>query len=152
MTNEQRVEQLEDDQSAETQNSTTTILSFLSRMASSKALDPHSPPPGIHAKPGVEMPENGIFVLKTQSSVPNVSQFGVKEVLGWSKWKTLKCVSSIRNPCTNADCVMSEDKINQILPIGGPKKTFTPLVQGKIGRYYASESQSTNIIVFDSIF
>lgn len=31
-----------------------------------------------------------------------------------------------------ADCVLSEDKINQILPIGGPGKALTPLEQGEI--------------------
>ncbi|KAK9139437.1 hypothetical protein Scep_009118 [Stephania cephalantha] len=31
-----------------------------------------------------------------------------------------------------ADCVMSEDKINQVLPIGGPGKALTPLEQGEI--------------------
>ncbi|AES64247.1 divinyl chlorophyllide a 8-vinyl-reductase, chloroplastic [Medicago truncatula] len=30
------------------------------------------------------------------------------------------------------DCVMSEDKINKILPIGGPGKALTPLEQGEI--------------------
>ncbi|KAK0608039.1 hypothetical protein LWI29_024590 [Acer saccharum] len=31
-----------------------------------------------------------------------------------------------------ADCVLSEDKINQILPIGGPGKALTPLEQGEM--------------------
>ncbi|XP_058208577.1 divinyl chlorophyllide a 8-vinyl-reductase, chloroplastic [Rhododendron vialii] len=31
-----------------------------------------------------------------------------------------------------ADCVLSEDKINQVLPIGGPGKALTPLQQGEI--------------------
>ncbi|KAL3508049.1 hypothetical protein ACH5RR_033431 [Cinchona calisaya] len=31
-----------------------------------------------------------------------------------------------------ADCVLSENKINQILPIGGPGKALTPLEQGEI--------------------
>ncbi|KAF3456140.1 hypothetical protein FNV43_RR00790 [Rhamnella rubrinervis] len=31
-----------------------------------------------------------------------------------------------------ADCVLSEDKINQVLPIGGPGKALTPLEQGEI--------------------
>lgn len=31
-----------------------------------------------------------------------------------------------------ADCVLSEDKINQILPIGGPGKALTPKEQGEI--------------------
>ncbi|KAJ6351806.1 hypothetical protein OIU78_007655 [Salix suchowensis] len=31
-----------------------------------------------------------------------------------------------------ADCVLSKDKINQILPIGGPGKALTPLEQGEI--------------------
>ncbi|XP_054806615.1 divinyl chlorophyllide a 8-vinyl-reductase, chloroplastic [Prosopis cineraria] len=31
-----------------------------------------------------------------------------------------------------ADCVLSEDKINKILPIGGPGKALTPLEQGEI--------------------
>ncbi|KAH9683278.1 hypothetical protein WN944_025533 [Citrus x changshan-huyou] len=31
-----------------------------------------------------------------------------------------------------ADCVLSEDKINQIFPIGGPGKALTPLEQGEI--------------------
>ncbi|GLU08329.1 hypothetical protein SLE2022_252470 [Rubroshorea leprosula] len=31
-----------------------------------------------------------------------------------------------------ADCVLSEDKINQLLPIGGPGKALTPLEQGEI--------------------
>ncbi|XP_068660279.1 divinyl chlorophyllide a 8-vinyl-reductase, chloroplastic [Aristolochia californica] len=31
-----------------------------------------------------------------------------------------------------ADCVLDEDKINQILPIGGPGKALTPLQQGEI--------------------
>lgn len=30
------------------------------------------------------------------------------------------------------DCVLSEDKINQVLPIGGPGKALTPLEQGEI--------------------
>lgn len=30
------------------------------------------------------------------------------------------------------DCVLSEDKINQMLPIGGPGKALTPLEQGEI--------------------
>ncbi|KAI5447438.1 hypothetical protein KIW84_015046, partial [Lathyrus oleraceus] len=30
------------------------------------------------------------------------------------------------------DCVMSEDKVNKILPIGGPGKALTPLEQGEI--------------------
>ncbi|XP_015873099.3 divinyl chlorophyllide a 8-vinyl-reductase, chloroplastic [Ziziphus jujuba] len=31
-----------------------------------------------------------------------------------------------------ADCVLSEDKINQVLPIGGPGTALTPLEQGEI--------------------
>ncbi|KAJ4823079.1 hypothetical protein Tsubulata_009605 [Turnera subulata] len=31
-----------------------------------------------------------------------------------------------------ADCVLSEDKINQVLPIGGPGKALTPLEQGEM--------------------
>ncbi|MFQ6646180.1 hypothetical protein Gotur_019899 [Gossypium turneri] len=31
-----------------------------------------------------------------------------------------------------ADCVLKEDKINQILPIGGPGKALTPLEQGEM--------------------
>lgn len=31
-----------------------------------------------------------------------------------------------------ADCVLKEDKINQILPIGGPGKAWTPLEQGEM--------------------
>ncbi|KAK9288542.1 hypothetical protein L1049_017001 [Liquidambar formosana] len=31
-----------------------------------------------------------------------------------------------------ADCVLSKDKINQVLPIGGPGKALTPLEQGEI--------------------
>ncbi|XP_022979799.1 divinyl chlorophyllide a 8-vinyl-reductase, chloroplastic [Cucurbita maxima] len=31
-----------------------------------------------------------------------------------------------------ADCVLSEDKINQVLPIGGPGNALTPLEQGEI--------------------
>ncbi|XP_027116070.2 divinyl chlorophyllide a 8-vinyl-reductase, chloroplastic-like isoform X1 [Coffea arabica] len=31
-----------------------------------------------------------------------------------------------------ADCVLSENKINQVLPIGGPGKALTPLEQGQI--------------------
>ncbi|GLT42002.1 hypothetical protein SLA2020_160260 [Shorea laevis] len=31
-----------------------------------------------------------------------------------------------------ADCVLSEDKINQLLPIGGPGRALTPLEQGEI--------------------
>ncbi|KAF2311000.1 hypothetical protein GH714_018993 [Hevea brasiliensis] len=31
-----------------------------------------------------------------------------------------------------ADCVLSEDKINQVLPIGGPGKALTPLEQGEL--------------------
>lgn len=31
-----------------------------------------------------------------------------------------------------ADCVLSEDKINRVLPIGGPGKALTPLEQGEI--------------------
>ncbi|XVF38639.1 hypothetical protein REPUB_Repub20aG0119600 [Reevesia pubescens] len=31
-----------------------------------------------------------------------------------------------------ADCVLREDKINQVLPIGGPGKALTPLEQGEI--------------------
>ncbi|POO02379.1 NAD(P)-binding domain containing protein [Trema orientale] len=31
-----------------------------------------------------------------------------------------------------ADCVLGEDKINQVLPIGGPGKALTPLEQGEI--------------------
>lgn len=31
-----------------------------------------------------------------------------------------------------SDCVLSEDKINKILPIGGPGKALTPLEQGKM--------------------
>uniref|UniRef100_A0A7N0UQ12 Divinyl chlorophyllide a 8-vinyl-reductase, chloroplastic n=1 Tax=Kalanchoe fedtschenkoi TaxID=63787 RepID=A0A7N0UQ12_KALFE len=31
-----------------------------------------------------------------------------------------------------ADCVLSEDKVNQILPIGGPGKALTPLEQGEM--------------------
>ncbi|KAF8094570.1 hypothetical protein N665_0359s0014 [Sinapis alba] len=31
-----------------------------------------------------------------------------------------------------ADCVLEEDKINQVLPIGGPGKALTPLEQGEI--------------------
>lgn len=31
-----------------------------------------------------------------------------------------------------ADCVLNEDKINQILPIGGPGKALTPLEQGEM--------------------
>ncbi|KAH8499798.1 hypothetical protein H0E87_015153 [Populus deltoides] len=31
-----------------------------------------------------------------------------------------------------ADCVLGEDKINQILPIGGPGKALTPLEQGEM--------------------
>ncbi|CAN4113577.1 unnamed protein product [Withania somnifera] len=31
-----------------------------------------------------------------------------------------------------ADCVLKEDKINQFLPIGGPGKALTPLVQGEM--------------------
>lgn len=31
-----------------------------------------------------------------------------------------------------ADCVLSEDKINQVLPIGGPGKALTPLEQGQM--------------------
>lgn len=31
-----------------------------------------------------------------------------------------------------ADCVLSDDKINQILPIGGPGKALTPLEQGEM--------------------
>ncbi|KAK8483049.1 hypothetical protein V6N13_037697 [Hibiscus sabdariffa] len=31
-----------------------------------------------------------------------------------------------------ADCVLKEDKINQVLPIGGPGKALTPLEQGEI--------------------
>ncbi|KAI9122846.1 hypothetical protein K1719_005735 [Acacia pycnantha] len=31
-----------------------------------------------------------------------------------------------------ADCVLSEDKINKILPIGGPGKALTPLEQGEM--------------------
>lgn len=31
-----------------------------------------------------------------------------------------------------ADCVLSQDKINQVLPIGGPGKALTPLEQGEI--------------------
>ncbi|XP_047317388.1 divinyl chlorophyllide a 8-vinyl-reductase, chloroplastic [Impatiens glandulifera] len=31
-----------------------------------------------------------------------------------------------------ADCVMGEDKINQVLPIGGPGKALTPLEQGEM--------------------
>lgn len=30
------------------------------------------------------------------------------------------------------DCVLSEDKINQVLPIGGPGKALTPLEQGEM--------------------
>lgn len=30
------------------------------------------------------------------------------------------------------DCVMSEDKVNKVLPIGGPGKALTPLEQGEI--------------------
>ncbi|XP_059632683.1 divinyl chlorophyllide a 8-vinyl-reductase, chloroplastic [Cornus florida] len=31
-----------------------------------------------------------------------------------------------------ADCVLSEDKINQVLPIGGPGKALTPMEQGEM--------------------
>ncbi|KAK3011413.1 hypothetical protein RJ639_010901 [Escallonia herrerae] len=31
-----------------------------------------------------------------------------------------------------ADCVLNEDKINQVLPIGGPGKALTPLEQGEM--------------------
>lgn len=31
-----------------------------------------------------------------------------------------------------SDCVLSEDKINQVLPIGGPGKALTPLEQGEM--------------------
>ncbi|KAL6957481.1 3,8-divinyl protochlorophyllide a 8-vinyl-reductase (NADPH) [Sarracenia purpurea var. burkii] len=31
-----------------------------------------------------------------------------------------------------ADCVLSEDKLNKVLPIGGPGKALTPLEQGEI--------------------
>ncbi|KAI4363594.1 hypothetical protein MLD38_019796 [Melastoma candidum] len=31
-----------------------------------------------------------------------------------------------------ADCVLSEDKINRVLPIGGPGKALTPLEQGEM--------------------
>lgn len=31
-----------------------------------------------------------------------------------------------------ADCVLEEDKINQVLPIGGPGKALTPLEQGEL--------------------
>lgn len=31
-----------------------------------------------------------------------------------------------------ADCVLSEEKVNQVLPIGGPGKALTPLEQGEI--------------------
>ncbi|PON80267.1 Hopanoid-associated sugar epimerase [Parasponia andersonii] len=31
-----------------------------------------------------------------------------------------------------ADCVLGEDKLNQVLPIGGPGKALTPLEQGEI--------------------
>ncbi|RZC51895.1 hypothetical protein C5167_020319 [Papaver somniferum] len=31
-----------------------------------------------------------------------------------------------------ADCVLSEDKVNQVLPIGGPGKALTPLEQGEM--------------------
>ncbi|KAK9118580.1 hypothetical protein Scep_016673 [Stephania cephalantha] len=44
----------------------------------------------LDAKLGVETLENDIFVLKTQASVPKVPQFGVKEVLGWNKWRRRK--------------------------------------------------------------
>nr|CAD1833353.1 unnamed protein product [Ananas comosus var. bracteatus] len=44
------------------------------------------------------------------------------------------------------DCVLDEDKINKILPIGGPGKALTPLEQGRCCSAYWAESRSVPVI------
>ncbi|KAL5701403.1 3,8-divinyl protochlorophyllide a 8-vinyl-reductase (NADPH) [Ranunculus cassubicifolius] len=53
-------------------------------------------------------------------------------MFGDGKLCACKPISEEDLACFIADCVLSEEKINQVLPIGGPGKALTPLEQGEM--------------------